>query len=450
MMRNIGKLLLAGVLAISLCFAVIGCTGGGTTGKSQYDVYYMTDVAYTITGEKTVKAGEDYTFTVTPTAGWDASAMKVTANGKVLTAKDGKYTVAKVEDTLAIYVTGIVAPAAPETEYVNITFEGEHVDFTGDSQVEKGEDYTFTAVAYDGYTLGEIKNGTAVLTADENGVYTIEEAAEDLIITATATKNQAVKVSKGKGASVTVDDNNVTHLNVAYNAEDGEYNSDKTELFYTEVGFTLSNEAWASAPKNANLAILTLRLNSWGEDVSGDIGSSWTGVSLVMVENGMANLGFGNMPYPDFNNSKFAEGSVMTLELSKTSQFFVRLSNGFDASVINIEYKSVSKIHVDDTYESVIDLAMDEDKEVLVRTATWGNVVIDVTKILGDECKGKTIKVDVIRLDDAIGENRFNGTYLKAARTGSFEATVSAEGTIKLELAYAYGLTQLHFSIVAE
>lgn len=459
MMRNIGKLLLAGVLAMSLCFAVIGCTGGGTTGKSQYDVYYMSDAAYTITGEKTVKAGEDYMFTVTPTAGWDASAMKVTANGKTLTAKDGKYTVAKVEDTLAIYVTGIVAPAAPETEYVNITFEGEHVDFTGDSQVEKGEDYTFTAVAYDGYTLGEVKNGEEVLTADENGVYTIEEAAEDLTITATATKNQAVKVSKGKGASVTVDDNNVTHLSVAYNAEDREYNGDKTELFYTEVGFTLSSEAWAAAPKNANLAILTLRLNSWGEDVSADIGSSWTGITLVMVENGMANLGenlkLGNMPYPDFNSTKFAEGSVITLELSKTSQFFVRLSNGFDASVINIEYKSVSKIHVDGacdggaTYEGVIDIAMDEDKEVLVRTATWGNVVIDVTKILGDECKGKTIKVDVIRLDDAMGDNRFNGVLLKAARTGSFEATVSDEGTIKLELAYAYGLTQLHFSIVA-
>ena len=99
MMRNIGKLLLAGVLAMSLCFAVIGCTGGETTGKSQYDVYYITEAAYTITGEKTVKAGEDYTFTVTPAAGYDASAMKVTANGKTLTAKDGKYTVAKVEDT---------------------------------------------------------------------------------------------------------------------------------------------------------------------------------------------------------------------------------------------------------------------------------------------------------------------------------------------------------------
>ena len=226
-------------------------------------------------------------------------------------------------------------------------------------------------------------------------------------------------------------------------------------MYYTEVGFGLSDEAWAAAPKNANLAILTLRLNSWGEDVSGDIGSDLSGVSLVMIKNGMADLGFGNMEYPDFNSSKFAESSVITLELSKTSQFFVRLSNGFDASVVNIEYKNVSKIHVDGacdggaTYESVIDIAMDEDKEVLVRTATWGNVVIDVTKILGDECKGKTIKVDVIRLDDAIGDNRFNGTYLKAARTGSFEATVSDEGTIKLELAYAYGLTQLHFSIVA-
>ena len=57
MMRNIGKLLLAGVLAASLCLAVIGCAGGDTTGKSQYDVYYMTDAAYTITGEKTVGTG---------------------------------------------------------------------------------------------------------------------------------------------------------------------------------------------------------------------------------------------------------------------------------------------------------------------------------------------------------------------------------------------------------
>ena len=221
MMRNIGKFLLASTLAVALCFAVIGCADSGTTGKSQYDVYYTTDAAYTITGEKTVKAGEDYTFTVTPTEGYDASALKVTANGKALTAKDGKYTVSAVSDTIAIYVSGIVAPTAPATEYVNVTFDGDHVDFTGNSQAVEGEDYTFTAVAYDGYTLVSVKNGEEVLMAEEDGSYLIEDVEDDIAITATAevVVNYELKTVAGDtpgvgGTVCTGTDDNRTHIKV--------------------------------------------------------------------------------------------------------------------------------------------------------------------------------------------------------------------------------------------
>ena len=443
MMRNIGKLLLAGVLAASLCFAVIGCAGGDTTGKSQYDVYYMTDAAYTITGEKTVKAGEDYTFTVTPTAGWDASAMKVTANGKTLTAKDGKYTVSKVEDTLAIYVTGIVASAAPETEYVNVTFEGEHVDFTGDSKTVKGEDYEFTAVAYDGYNLVEVKNGDEVLMAID-GVYTVEAEA-DIAITATAEAivKYDLKTVAGDtpsvGGTVYTGEDNKTHIKVDYNNDDRFYKDEtKTDFHYQEVGFGLTDEAWAKAPVGANYAIVTLKINTWG---------TMEGSSIWSVEEGMANLGFGTMKWPGYDSGTYPDGSIKMLGISKGQKFVVRNSDKFDATVLSVEFKTMSEVGTVGAGQSA-NLAKDEYGNIYLTNAGGADITIDLTLVLGDACKGKSIRFDIVRLDGVNGKrNAIGPIEMSNAKTCNFTENADDEGKITLGIDQMVGLYQITVSI---
>ena len=65
------------------------------------------DGSYTVTGEKTVKDGENYTFTVTVADGCDGTNMVVKVNGTEVTAVDGKYTVEKVTSDLTITVEGL-------------------------------------------------------------------------------------------------------------------------------------------------------------------------------------------------------------------------------------------------------------------------------------------------------------------------------------------------------
>ena len=82
-----------------------------TAEISDHTVTIPEDAGYTVTGEKTVKNGEDYTFTVTVTEGYDAANMVVKVNDTEVTAVDGKYTVEKVSSDLTITVEGVVKAA---------------------------------------------------------------------------------------------------------------------------------------------------------------------------------------------------------------------------------------------------------------------------------------------------------------------------------------------------
>ena len=78
-----------------------------TAEIADYTVTIPTGEGYTITGEKTAKNGEDYTFTVTVTEGYDAANMVVKVNDTEVTAVDGIYTVEKVSSDLTITVEGV-------------------------------------------------------------------------------------------------------------------------------------------------------------------------------------------------------------------------------------------------------------------------------------------------------------------------------------------------------
>lgn len=169
MRRNTKKVALGAlILGLMMCTAV-GCDNANE--KSEYNVYKSADASYTVSGENVAKAGEDYTFTVTPKAGYDASEMKVVVNGKEIKAVDGKYTVSAVSDSLAIYVSGV---KAPETEYVDVSFSGDHVDFTGEAKAEKGKDY---AVLSDAAVRGVL--GVRKRQFVRNGVYEIRPLREN-------------------------------------------------------------------------------------------------------------------------------------------------------------------------------------------------------------------------------------------------------------------------------
>ena len=82
-----------------------------TAEISDHTVTIPENAGYTVTGEKTVKNGEDYTFTVTVSEGYDAANMVVKVNDTEVTAVDGKYTVEKVSSDLTITVEGVVKAA---------------------------------------------------------------------------------------------------------------------------------------------------------------------------------------------------------------------------------------------------------------------------------------------------------------------------------------------------
>ena len=164
-----------------------------TAEIADYTVTIPTGEGYTITGEKTVKNGEDYTFTVTVTEGYDAANMVVKVNDTEVTAVDGKYTVEKVSSDLTITVSGVKKQVAGHA--VTLT-PGEGYTLTGEATAEDGKDYTFTVTVSEGYDAANMVvkvNGEEVTAVD--GIYTVEKVSSDLTITVSGVKKIIIGLS---------------------------------------------------------------------------------------------------------------------------------------------------------------------------------------------------------------------------------------------------------------
>ena len=164
-----------------------------TAEIADYTVTIPTGEGYTITGEKTVKNGEDYTFTVTVTEGYDAANMVVKVNDTEVTAVDGKYTVEKVSSDLTITVSGVKKQVAGHA--VTLT-PGEGYTLTGEATAEDGKDYTFTVTVSEGYDAANMVvkvNDTEVTAVD--GKYTVEKVSSDLTITVSGVKKIIIGLS---------------------------------------------------------------------------------------------------------------------------------------------------------------------------------------------------------------------------------------------------------------
>lgn len=447
MRKNTKKVaLVASLCALTACVFAAGC---GDDKPSEYKVYMLSDAAYSITGETQVKAGEDYTFTVTPTKGYDASQMKVTVNGEEVTGVNGVYTVTGVKDTLAIHVTGVKAPV---TEYVDVTFAGDHVDFSGDFKAEKGSKYTFSAKAYDGYTLTEVKCGGKTLTA-ENGVYSVT-ASENLEITATAEVviNYSMAVKPGDtpcvGGKVAMGEDGREHITIKYDGEDRFMKpGSETDCYYHEVGFTLSEEAWAEAHVGANLAIVTMRVNNWGEDVSEDIGCGG-GISFWHVQDGLATLGGGNMKWPGVDPNAYA-GNTVVFELTRDDKICIRNADGFDASIMDVKFITAEVVHTD--LGSNINIVMDsETHELYLRCTGTTSATIDLKKILGDDIVPESgtqwVGLELHRLDDQqFSGSMFMDQILGTKHSCYADAGIDANsnGLLTISTNYLQGLSKI-------
>lgn len=161
------------------------CVRCGLGTKSTFDVTKSIDDSYTISGDDEAVEGEDYTFTVEITEGYEKSPnFTVTVGTEVMEEKEGVYTVENVAGPLSIIVTGVVKIPTSHTITLPATGNGYAVvseeGYT--TTVDRNGDYKFTVEFADGFRAGKnlkVMANDEKLSADDNGVYTISNIVAD-------------------------------------------------------------------------------------------------------------------------------------------------------------------------------------------------------------------------------------------------------------------------------
>ncbi len=148
---------------------------------------------YTVTGEARVEKGGNYTFTVTLAEGYKRSDdFAVTANGKPVTEvedSEGTFVIENVTSTQIIEVAGVVE------QTLSATFTAENFDDALENTVETftyfADNFTFTITLTDHYKQGKddisvfwktADTDEAELTANDEGIYSIENPHKDITI----------------------------------------------------------------------------------------------------------------------------------------------------------------------------------------------------------------------------------------------------------------------------
>ena len=155
----------------------------------QYPVTLPSGAGYTVapvSGYTTsVPYGDDFKFMVAIAPGYAAGpAFAVKANGVVLTAVDGVYTIPGITYAQTVTVEGVTAAYA-----VTLT-QGEGYTLTpyggATSPVPAGGSYQFTLAIASGYIQGAafaVKANGVALTPDASGIYTLPNISQDMAVT---------------------------------------------------------------------------------------------------------------------------------------------------------------------------------------------------------------------------------------------------------------------------
>ena len=202
-MKKLSIVLLAMVLVLACAFAA--CETTPTT----YMVTLTTGEGYTLSGDKTIEEGKDYTFTVTIAEGYEKSAdFAVKANGTALSEANGKYTVTAVAANITVIVSGVVKKAAPIVKHSVTLPTGEGYTVNGATEVVDGENYTFTLAATTGFNIDNavVKvNGEELDNNGNVGEYTVENVTADLTITVEGVARNELDVTLTNGIGYKLD-----------------------------------------------------------------------------------------------------------------------------------------------------------------------------------------------------------------------------------------------------
>jgi len=158
------------------------CTVCGLGVKQTFAVTFVNGTGYTFEGESTVQEGDNYTFTVTISDGYEKAEdfAVMVGNDGIAANENGSYTVANVQGPLSISVKGV--SKIPETYKVTLPGAGNGYrvnpcdGYEADS-AERDGNYQFTVTFVDGFKAGKnfkVKaNGKELV--NQSGVYTITD-----------------------------------------------------------------------------------------------------------------------------------------------------------------------------------------------------------------------------------------------------------------------------------
>ena len=162
---------------------VITVTGVKKNAPDTYTVTLPRGNGFTASGETTVTAGSNYSFTVTVATGYDVSALVVKNGEATLTATSTEgnvvtYTINNVQSNITLTAT------IAKLKFSVTLPTGEGYAVVGESEAVYGEDYTFTVNAVAGYSVKDavVKSGDVTLTG-VNGTYTVANVTANVVIT---------------------------------------------------------------------------------------------------------------------------------------------------------------------------------------------------------------------------------------------------------------------------
>lgn len=162
---------------------VITVTGVKKNAPDTYTVTLPSGNGFTASGETTVTAGSNYTFTVTVATGYDVSSLVVKNGEATLTATSTEgnvvtYTINNVQSNITLTAT------IAKLKFSVTLPTGEGYAVVGESEAVYGEDYTFTVNAVAGYSVKDavVKSGDVTLTG-VNGTYTVANVTANVVIT---------------------------------------------------------------------------------------------------------------------------------------------------------------------------------------------------------------------------------------------------------------------------
>lgn len=162
---------------------VITVTGVKKNAPDTYTVTLPSGNGFTASGETTVTAGSNYSFTVTVATGYDVSTLVVKNGEATLTATSTEgnvvtYTINNVQSNITLTAT------IAKLKFSVTLPTGEGYAVVGESEAVYGEDYTFTVNAVAGYSVQDavVKSGDVTLTG-VNGTYTVANVTANVVIT---------------------------------------------------------------------------------------------------------------------------------------------------------------------------------------------------------------------------------------------------------------------------